>query len=37
MMAEGAFPKPLRLSKRAVGWRESDIAEWLAQRKPSAA
>ena len=37
MMAEGAFPKPLRLSKRAVGWRESDIAEWLAQRKPRAA
>jgi len=37
MMAEGEFPKPIHLGKRAVGWRESDIAEWLAQRKPSAA
>jgi prophage regulatory protein len=33
MMAEGAFPKPLRLSKRAVGWSESSIREWLDARK----
>jgi prophage regulatory protein len=31
-MAEGAFPKPVRLGKRAVGWTESAIAHWLAQR-----
>ena len=33
MMAENAFPKPVRLGKRAVGWTEATIAEWLASRK----
>ena len=28
-MAEGAFPRPVRLGKRAVGWTESTISEWL--------
>lgn len=32
MMAEGDFPKPVRLGKRAVGWREADIASWLESR-----
>lgn len=32
MMAEGAFPKPIRLGKRAVGWSEGAIAEWLLSR-----
>lgn len=32
MMAEGDFPKPIKLGKRAVGWREADIAKWLASR-----
>lgn len=30
MMANGAFPKPVRLGKRAVGWREADVTAWLA-------
>ena len=30
MMAEGRFPKPLRLGRRSVGWRLSDIDDWLA-------
>lgn len=29
LMTEDAFPRPVRLGKRAVGWRESDIASWL--------
>ncbi|MBT5242467.1 MAG: AlpA family phage regulatory protein [Rhodospirillaceae bacterium] len=29
LMTEGRFPRPLRLGKRAVGWRESDVASWL--------
>jgi prophage regulatory protein len=29
----GTFPRPLRLSARAVAWRESDIATWQAQRQ----
>lgn len=31
-MAEGTFPKPLRLGKRAVGWRERDLRQWLDSR-----
>lgn len=32
MIAEGEFPKPIKLGKRAVGWRESDVANWLEGR-----
>ena len=28
-MAERTFPRPVRLGKRAVGWTESTISEWL--------
>ena len=28
MMARGVFPKPIRLSARAVGWIEAEILEW---------
>lgn len=31
-MAEGTFPKPIRLGKRAVGWPSSSIDEWLNTR-----
>jgi len=37
MMAEGNFPKPIKLGKRAVGWREADIAAWLDGRPQDAA
>lgn len=26
------FPRPVRLGKRAVGWRASDVFAWLAAR-----
>ncbi len=32
LMAEGKFPKPRNLTKRAVGWRRGDIRKWLASR-----
>ena len=32
MMAEGTFPKPMRLGRRAVGWLESDVTDWLSNR-----
>lgn len=32
LMAKGSFPRPIRLTQKAVAWRESDIAAWLAQR-----
>ena len=35
MIRAGAFPAPVLLTKRNVGWRESDIAGWLASRPPA--
>lgn len=32
-MKAGTFPACVRLSARAVAWRESDIAAWQAQRE----
>jgi len=29
---EGAFPKPVQLGLRAVGWLEADINDWIAKR-----
>ncbi|WP_439109811.1 helix-turn-helix transcriptional regulator [Lentibacter sp.] len=31
-IADGAFPRPVKLGKRAVGWREADLQEWLSSR-----
>jgi len=31
-VAEGTFPKPVRLGGRAVGWLEAEIQEWLQRR-----
>ena len=33
MMNRGEFPRPVRLTKRAVGWPEQVIAEWLEARE----
>lgn len=35
-MRAGTFPPCVRLSVRAVAWRESDIAAWQAERQPAA-
>ena len=35
MIAEKAFPHPIRLGKRAVGWPEAAILDWLESRKSS--
>lgn len=32
LMKLGKFPRPIKLTGRAVAWPESKIAEWLAQR-----
>ncbi|MBK1727099.1 helix-turn-helix transcriptional regulator [Halorhodospira neutriphila] len=34
-MQRGEFPRPIRLTSRAVGWRQSDIEAWLASRAAS--
>jgi prophage regulatory protein len=33
MMAQGRFPKPIKLGERAVGWFEAEIATWIECRK----
>lgn len=30
---EGQFPEPVRLGKRAVGWRETDLMAWVQSRQ----
>lgn len=32
LMAKERFPKPISLGARAVGWLESEIDAWIAQR-----
>lgn len=32
MMDDGSFPRPIRLGKRAVGWPDHVIAEFLSSR-----
>lgn len=32
MMAEGRFPRPIKLGDRAVGWSEAEIAAWIDAR-----
>ena len=33
LMSEGRFPRPLKVGKRAVRWVESEVVEWLDERK----
>ena len=28
LMSEGLFPRPIRLGRRAVGWRRSELTDW---------
>jgi prophage regulatory protein len=35
LMAKGQFPRPVRLTEKAVAWPESAIAAWLSQRTPA--
>jgi len=35
LIAAGEFPRPLRLGKRAVGWRASEVAAWIETRRSS--
>lgn len=33
LMATEQFPKPLKVSLRAVAWQAADITQWIATRK----
>jgi prophage regulatory protein len=35
LLKQQAFPAPIRLSKRRVGWRASAVRAWLAERPPA--
>ena len=32
-VAAGRFPRPVQLSARAVGWRESEVSAWIESRQ----
>jgi prophage regulatory protein len=32
MVAEHTFPAPVKLAKRAVGWRQDDVQQWTIAR-----
>ena len=32
MVNDGSFPPPVRLGARSIGWRESDVMNWLETR-----
>ncbi len=32
LMAEHTFPAPVKLAKRAVGWRHEDVRRWTNER-----
>ena len=33
MMSDGDFPLPIKIGKRAIGWKQQDIIDWLYNRK----
>jgi len=33
LIREGRFPKPVRLTSTAIGWRASSVAQWIAERE----
>lgn len=33
LMADDLFPKQIKLSARAIGWKQEDIQKWLDERE----
>lgn len=33
LIAKGKFPRPYKLSARAVGWKQSEITDWMTSRE----
>jgi len=31
-VSRGEFPRPVKMGKRAVAWREASIEKWMAER-----
>jgi prophage regulatory protein len=32
LIQRGEFPRPIRLSQRAVGWCAAEVEQWIAER-----
>jgi prophage regulatory protein len=32
-MRDGLFPSPVKIGKRAVAWKSSDVEQWIKTRK----
>jgi len=32
LLQSGQFPRPVKISERAIAWREQEIAEWVETR-----
>lgn len=35
-MVDGSFPRAVKIGKSRVAWRQSDIANWIADAQPTA-
>ena len=35
-MAADKFPRPIKIGRRAVGWRNTDIQEWVLSKVDAA-
>ncbi|PLL13658.1 DNA-binding protein [Tabrizicola sp. TH137] len=35
LMSRGDFPRPVKLTTKAVAWSEAAVTEWLASRAPA--
>lgn len=33
LLGSGAFPRPMKLSERAIGWRWDEVEAWLSTRE----
>ena len=33
LLGSGEFPRPIKLSERAVGWRRDEVETWIATRE----
>jgi prophage regulatory protein len=36
LIKAGKFPKPVKITDHAIGWRESEVDQWLASREQAA-
>lgn len=36
MMADGEFPKPVKLTRKSVGWPKNAVLDWLSSRQYTA-